>query len=301
VCGMSSWLVQVTSVPLLPTSDRAAAGSSKQVSNNPEQNSLASWIPSACQWCVDNGAWRFHRHQTDFRRAQAIVQFASRNGHRARTLRDAGHALREGGGAGCVEHDIALDLLHHLMDVPVQHGDGPDGRRRPRQCGIVAGDIILRYGSMEVKDVRALARAIARTIPSVVDLLVWHNEEPTVIAATVKELASTVSPTPDIPTPPTDPIDPGLNLAPIDDATRHAFRPDRGLIGVVVTQVAPDGTAAEAGLNPGDVLVELQPENVGLPEDVARLMTVARQQQRRYVAMLVHDADGLRSLALSLD
>jgi serine protease Do len=188
------------------------------------------------------------------------------------------------------------------MDVPVQHGDGPDGRRRPRQCGIVAGDIILRYRSMEVKDVRALVRAIARTIPgTVVNLLVWHNEEPTVIAAAVKELASTVSPTPDIPTPPTDPIDPGWNLAPIDDATRHAFRLDRGLIGVVVTQVAPDGTAAEAGLNPGDVVVEVQQENVGLPEDVARLMTVPRQQQRRYVAMLVHNADGLRWLALSLD
>jgi hypothetical protein len=102
----------------------------------------------------------------------------------------------------------------------------------PAKCGIVAGDIILRYRSMEVKDVRALARAIARTI---VNLVVWHNEEPTVIAATVKELASTVSPTPDIPTPLTDPIDPGWNLALIDEATRHAFRLDRGLIGGAVT------------------------------------------------------------------
>jgi hypothetical protein len=50
-------------------------------------------------------------------------------------------------------------------------------------------------------------------------------------------------------------------------------------------------------LNPGDVVVEVQQENVGLPEDVARLMAVARQQQRPYVAMLVHDADGLRWLA----
>jgi serine protease Do len=170
------------------------------------------------------------------------------------------------------------------------------------KCGIIAGDIILRYGSMEVKDVRALARAIARTTPgTVVNLLVWHNEEPAVIAATVKELASTASQTPDISESPTDPIDLGWNLSPIDDAARHAFGLDRGLNGVVVTQVAPDGTAAEAGLNPGDVVVEVQQENVALPEDVARLMAVARQQQRRYVAMLVHNADGLRWLALSLD
>ena len=56
------------------------------------------------------------------------------------------------------------------------------------KCGIMAGDIILRYGNMQVKDVRALARAIARTPPgTVVNLRIWRNEEPLVVAATVQE------------------------------------------------------------------------------------------------------------------
>src|SRR5665213_905964 len=34
---------------------------------------------------------------------------------------DAGHALRERGGARGMERHVAFNLLHHLMDVPVQY------------------------------------------------------------------------------------------------------------------------------------------------------------------------------------
>jgi S1-C subfamily serine protease len=64
---------------------------------------------------------------------------------------------------------------------------------------------------------------------------------------------------------------------------------------------AADGTAADAGLSPGDVVVEVQQETIAGPGDVTRLIALARHQQRRYVAMLVHNADGLRWQALSLD
>jgi serine protease Do len=170
------------------------------------------------------------------------------------------------------------------------------------KCGIVAGDIILRYGSMDVKDVRALARAIARTTPgTVVNLLVWHNEEPKVVAATVQALPPVASPPPALPAPAASPADPGWNLAPIDDAARHTFGLGRDQTGVVVTQIAADGAAADAGLSPGDVIIEVQQEKVAAAEDVVRLVALAREQQRRFVAVLVLNVDGLRWLALSLD
>src|SRR5215469_13569187 len=57
------------------------------------------------------------------------------------------------------------------------------------RCGITPGDIILRYGNMQVKDVRALARAIARTPPgTAVSLRIWRNDEPLVVTATVQEM-----------------------------------------------------------------------------------------------------------------
>jgi serine protease Do len=170
------------------------------------------------------------------------------------------------------------------------------------KCGIVAGDIILRYGSMDVKDVRALARAIARTTPgTVVNLLVWHNEEPKVITATIQALPQLESPSPTPPAPAASPADPGWNLAPIDDATRRTLGLAHDEAGVVVSQIAAEGTAADAGLSPGDAIIEVQQEKVAQPEDVIRLVALAREQQRRYVALLVHSADGLRWLALSLD
>ncbi len=170
------------------------------------------------------------------------------------------------------------------------------------KCGIVAGDIILRYGTMEVKDVRMLARAIARTAPgTVVKLLIYRNEEPTVIAATVQELPQLASP-PAAAVPPlaVGPAEPGWDLAPLNDTVRQTLGIGRAVPGVVVTRVAPDGAAAEAGLNAGDVVVQIQQEKVAGPDDVVRLVAAARQQQRRYVVVLVHNLEGLRWLAMSL-
>jgi serine protease Do len=160
------------------------------------------------------------------------------------------------------------------------------------KCGIMAGDIILRYGNMPVKEVRALARAIARTPPgTVVSLRIWRNDEPLVVAATVQEVPRAVSSGDAVPA--SAPVGPGWRLARSDDPTRH---------GVVVTQVAADGTAAEAGLSAGDLVVQIQQETVAAPEDIARLIALARKQQRHYVAVLVQrNVEGLRWLALSLE
>src|ERR1700733_11964058 len=155
------------------------------------------------------------------------------------------------------------------------------------KCGIMAGDIILRYGNMQVKDVRALARAIARTPPgTVVSLRIWRNDEPLVVAATVQEVPHAASSVAALPAA----AGPGWRLARIDDATRQ---------GVMVTQIAEDGTAAEAGLSVGDLVVQIQQDKVAGPEDVDRLIALARQQQRHYVAVLVQrNTEGLRWFAL---
>jgi serine protease Do len=158
------------------------------------------------------------------------------------------------------------------------------------KCGIMAGDIILRYGNMQVKDVRALARAIARTPPgTVVSLRIWRNDEPLVVAATVQEVPRAASSATAL----AAAAGPGWRLARIDDATRQ---------GVLVTQIAQDGTAAEAGLSVGDLVVQIQQDRIAGPEDVDRLIALARQQQRHYVAVLVQrNTEGLRWFALSLE
>jgi serine protease Do len=154
------------------------------------------------------------------------------------------------------------------------------------QCGIMAGDIILRYGDLAVKDVRALARGIARTPPGTkVGLRIWRNDEPIVIAATVQEMPHVAAP--------------ASNTSRTNGSGWHLAT---GTSGVVVTQISANGTAAEAGLLAGDVIVQMQQEKVVDAGDVERLIAAARQRQRHYVAVLIkRDAEGLRWLAMSLE
>ena len=227
----------------------------------------------------------------------------------ANDIKFVADGLRNGGSMPTGTLDFRIQQvtpgLADALNMPKAQGvivGGTKDDGGAAKCGIVAGDIILRYGTMDVKDVRALARASARTPPgTVVNLLVWHNEEPRVIAATVQELPPSASPASPLSQQAASPADPGWTLAPIDDAARHRFGLGREQTGVLVTQITTDGAAADAGLSPGDVVVEVQQEKVAVPEDVARLVAAALQQQRRYVALLVHNVDGLRWLALSLD
>jgi serine protease Do len=170
------------------------------------------------------------------------------------------------------------------------------------KCGIVAGDIILKYGTMPVTDVRALARAVAHTKPgSAVNLLVWRGDEPTVITATVGELSEIAA----MPHAPVSAavavVDPGWHLAPIDDAARQAFGLPSTTAGMVVAQVDAGAPAADAGVASGDIIVQIQQDKIATAEDAARVVASARQQQRHFVIVLVRNAQGLRWVPVSLE
>ena len=53
--------------------------------------------------------------------AEHFAQLIIRHFHRARRRGSAGRRLREGGRTRGVERDIAFHLLHHLVDVAVEH------------------------------------------------------------------------------------------------------------------------------------------------------------------------------------
>ncbi len=169
------------------------------------------------------------------------------------------------------------------------------------QCGLVAGDIILKYGTMPVTDVRALARAVARTKPgTAVNLLIWSNDEPRVITATVGEMKED-APAADVPAPVSvAAVDPGWHLAPIDDGARQTFGLPRSTTGLVVARVDSGGPAADAGLAAGDVVVQIQQDKVTNTGDVARAIAAARKEQRHFVIVLVSNAQGLRWMPVSL-
>ncbi len=60
----------------------------------------------------------------------------------------------------------------------------------------------------------------------------------------------------------------GMMLAPIDDALRQRLGLKKGDAGVVVTEVTPDGPAADQGVRPGDVIIAVNQKLVSDPQQV---------------------------------
>jgi serine protease Do len=68
--------------------------------------------------------------------------------------------------------------------------------------------------------------------------------------------------------------------------------------GVVVTNVDPNGPAAERGFKAGDVILEVGGKTVSTPADVRKALADARGENKRTVLMRVKSGDSSRFVAL---
>ena len=91
-----------------------------------------------------------------------------------------------------------------------------------------------------------------------------------------------------------------MRIAPLtqDLKDRYQIGPDQK--GVVITDVKQGGVAAERGLKPGDVIVEVQQAEVASPDDVRKKIDAQRAQDRKSVLMLIQGSDGVRYVPLPL-
>jgi len=168
------------------------------------------------------------------------------------------------------------------------------------------GDIVLKFNGAEVKDMRALPRLVADTaIGASVPIEVWRDGKSVTLTVTVGEMpddAKVASAAPDKPAPAksADLDALGLRLAAITPDAREKFQLPADQKGVLITDVVAGTAAAERGLKPGDVIVEVQQEEVATPADVAARVEKVKRAQRKSVLMLVQSGDGLHWVPLSL-
>jgi serine protease Do len=166
------------------------------------------------------------------------------------------------------------------------------------KAGLEAGDAILAVNGEKIEDARELARTIAGYPPeTTVDLEVWRDGKPVDLKVTLGQLPDDqqlAAATPSDKTEPTAMDDLGLKLAP-------ASAVGAGDAGVVVTELDPNGKAAEKGLQQGDVILEVAGQVVSSPADVASTLRTAAAEGRKAVLMRVKSGDNLRFLALPLD
>jgi len=166
------------------------------------------------------------------------------------------------------------------------------------------GDVILSFNGQKLHEMRTLPRVVAETpIDAKVPVELWRGGHRQTIEVVVAEMPEDAKPV--------DAAKPGkpanqsldlaalgLKIAPVSDDLRAKYKLDDKQKGVVVTEIAANGTAADRGLKPGDVIVEVQQQPVATPVDVQKRLTEARDQSRKSVLLLVQGKDGMRWVPL---
>jgi len=223
-------------------------------------------------------------------------------------LKDFGHPRR--GWLGVRIQQVTPDIAESvgLKDATGAMVAGVNDGGPADKAKIHNGDIILRFNNQEVKDMHALPRIVADAeVGQSVPVVLWRDGKEVTLQATLAEkpddtqqaAATTGAPATKTPQP-TDIAGLGMKLAPISQDLKDKYQINADQKGVVITDVSPNGPAAERGLKPGDVVVEVQQGEVGSVDDVQKRIDAVRKENRKSVLLLIQRQDGLQWVPLSL-
>jgi serine protease Do len=142
--------------------------------------------------------------------------------------------------------------------------DGPGAK-----AGLKSGDVVIAFNGREVDDPRHLRLKSAQTPPgTTVKLSVLRDGKRSDIEVKLGELKNQDG---DDPTPEsaqaTGKAKLGVRLGEVDQELRERFDIPKTVQGVVVAEVIPGSRADEAGLEPGNVILEINRQAVEKPAD----------------------------------
>jgi serine protease Do len=155
------------------------------------------------------------------------------------------------------------------------------------KAGIIPGDVVVEFAGKPVKDSDSLVAMVVSTKPGTsVPLVIYRNNQRRSLSVTIDELdleaeqtrtsrrntSSTIEPAP------TSPVF-GMTLAPItpDLARRLELPANAG--GAIVSDVDRNSPAANGGVSPGDVILEVNRQKVANESQVTRELQKAQPGQ----------------------
>jgi serine protease Do len=174
-------------------------------------------------------------------------------------------------------------------------------------AGIEKGDVILKFDGRDVGEMRRLPRIVADTpIDKTVDVLLWRQGREERVKVKIGELnEAEVAALPEQPqseAPEAAKIEAlGMSLAEVTPELREKFQLGEDAAGVLVIGVADGSAAAEKGLQPGDVVVEVDQKEVATPQDVEAQVAAARKANQRVVTFLIYRQGDFQWVALRVD
>jgi serine protease Do len=160
-------------------------------------------------------------------------------------------------------------------------------------AGLETGDTILAVNGTTVEGPRELALLISDMAPGTkVTVTYWrdgakHDLDVTLGKLPATEKQASLQPSEDIK--PSALKDFGMEIAPSDDSD-----------GVVITDVDPNGQAAERGLQRGDVILEVGNATVNDPAAVEKKLADAKASGLKAVLLRIKSGDQTRFVALPL-
>jgi len=198
-----------------------------------------------------------------------------------RLIRD-GKVTRGFLGIGLQRDDITPDLAKEFM-LPDQSGAlvtdvSPNGPAA--DAGLKQGDVIIEFNRKKVTDNRHLRLVVSQTSPKTkATLKVVRDGKEKTVAVTLGEMPEEIAGPTGAPVekvePKTDTLD-GVEVADLDSRMRRQFNVPASVRGALVTNVEDGSEAFDAGLRPGDVILEMDRKPVTSADDAIAVSRKAK-------------------------
>jgi serine protease Do len=147
------------------------------------------------------------------------------------------------------------------------------------EAGVERGDIIVEFNGKPIEDMPELPKSVASYAPGMkTQLKVLRNGEPRTLDIQLGELPEEVAQESRKLTGKAVEEGLGLVVQEITPEVRNTFETDISK-GVIITNVAPGSTAANAGLEPGDVILEINKNKVSNLDNYKKTMDSVSEGQ----------------------
>ncbi len=203
-----------------------------------------------------------------------------------------------------IAESLSMDSAHGALVASVNE-NSPAGKAE-----LQAGDVIVEFNNQRVDEMRQLPRIVAETkIDTEVPIVIWRNGEKITKSVSVGELekaeedglidnAANDNVPPSVKDEKVSEL--GISLSPMSKLTREQYAVPDSVEGLVITQVDNLSEAAEKGLMPGDIVVEINQKKVESLKDVSTAIAQAEKDGKGSVLLLLNNQGSVRFTAIKL-